>query len=206
GELEPDPLREDPFDVAVWRRSAEGDPAWPSPWGPGRPGWHAECAAIATSVLGLSVDLVAGGEDLAFPHHVYQAAMVEAGTGVAPFARSRLAVGSVTVNGQKMAKSAGNLVLVSELLRDHSASAVRLLLLDRDWWESWDFRPSNLSAAGDRLQRLYSAAGRRGRSDHATDDVIAALSHELNTRRAFDIAEEAGGEAARLVLRTLSLG
>ena len=84
-----DPARDDPFDVPVWRPSTERDPAWPSPWGWGRPGWHAECAAMAMGTLGSSVDLLVGGADLAFPHHAYQSAMVQASMSVAPFARAR---------------------------------------------------------------------------------------------------------------------
>lgn len=205
GELTPGPDRAEPYDVAVWRASGEGDPAWPSPWGPGRPGWHAECAAIAASVLGPSVDLVAGGADLAFPHHAYQAAMVEAATGVRPFARSRISVGTVRVGGAKMAKSAGNLVLVDDLLRDHAAAAIRLLVLDRDWRAAWDFEPGQLDAAAGRLERLYTAAGRTAERTGATEAASAALMRDLDVPSALDLAEEAGGQAARLVLSTLSL-
>jgi L-cysteine:1D-myo-inositol 2-amino-2-deoxy-alpha-D-glucopyranoside ligase len=201
-----DPLRESPFDVAVWRRSAHGEPGWPSPWGPGRPGWHAGCAAIATSVLGPAVDLVAGGADLVYPHHVYQAAMVEAATGVRPFARARLSVGPVRLDGQKMAKSTGNLVLVSELLTGHSAAAIRLLLLDRDWRAAWDYRPSDLASAADRLDRLYCAAGRpNGSSAVSERAATSALLADLDVPRALNVAEDSGGATARLVLRTLSL-
>lgn len=205
GELRPGPERAEPYDVAVWRTSGEGDPGWPSPWGPGRPGWHAECAAIAASVLGASVDLVAGGADLAFPHHAYQSAMVEAATGVRPFARARLSVGTVRVDGAKMAKSAGNLVLVDDLLRHHSAAALRLLVLDRDWRQPWDYRPDELDAAAGRLERLYTAAGRPMEREGAVQAVTAALLHDLDVPTALDVAEEAGGQGARLVLSTLSL-
>lgn len=205
GELTAGPDRTEPYDVAVWRASGEGDPAWPSPWGPGRPGWHAECAAIAASVLGTSVDLVAGGADLAFPHHAYQAAMVEAATGVRPFTRSRMSVGTVRVRGAKMAKSAGNLVLVDELLRDHAAAAIRLLVLDRDRAAAWDFEPGLLDAAAGRLERLYTAAGRKTEPTSAIRAAGAALMRELDVPTALDIAEEAGGQAARMVLNTLSL-
>ena len=206
GELTEGPDRAEPYDVAVWRASGAGDPAWPSPWGPGRPGWHAECAAIAMSVLGSTVDLVAGGADLAFPHHAYQAALVEAATGARPFARSRLTVGTVRIGGEKMAKSTGNLVLVSDLLKQHSPGAIRLLLLDRDWDSGWDYQPEDLHAAEQRLERLYSAGGRGTEPTGAPDAVRTALLRELDVPAALDIAEEAGGDAARLVLHTLKLG
>lgn len=208
GELTQRGEQAEPYDVAVWRRSDPGDgnPAWPSPWGPGRPGWHAECAAIAVSVLGPAVDLVAGGADLAFPHHAYQAALASAATGVRPFARARLSVGTVNIDGAKMAKSTGNLVLVGDLLKKHEPAAIRLMLLDRDWREEWDYRAIELTRAADRLERLYAAAGRPSISSvKATEALVEALCTELDTRRALDIAEESGGEAARLLLRTLAL-
>jgi cysteinyl-tRNA synthetase len=204
GDEPQDPRRDGPFDVAVWRPSAPGQPAWPSPWGLGRPGWHAECAAMALSVFGASVDVLAGGEDLAFPHHEYQAAMVEAVTSVAPFARVRLHVGAVHQGGAKMAKSTGNLTLVGDLLRDHSPAAVRLMLLDRPWHAAWEFDPSGLDRAAARLERLYAAAGRSG-GDTATSEVTAALLNDLDVPRAIEAAADGGGEAARLLLRVLAV-
>jgi L-cysteine:1D-myo-inositol 2-amino-2-deoxy-alpha-D-glucopyranoside ligase len=200
-----DPLRDDPFDVPVWRPSTDRQPAWPSPWGPGRPGWHAECAAMAVALLGTSVDLVAGGDDLRFPHHAYQAAMVEAATSVTPFARAHLHVGTVYQGGAKMAKSTGNLTLVSDLLRDHPPGAVRLLILDRPWDQPWDYQPAQLDAAASTLEDLYAAAGRSDTGPAATAAVTAALLDNLDVRRAVAVARGSGGEAARLLLRVLSL-
>jgi cysteinyl-tRNA synthetase len=203
GDEPDDPRRDDPFDVAVWRPSARDEPAWPSPWGPGRPGWHAECAAMALSVLGASVDVLAGGADLAYPHHAYQAAMAEAVTAVTPFARVRLHVGAVHQGGAKMAKSTGNLTLVAGLLRDHSPEAVRLLLLDRPWHAAWEYHPDDLGRAADRLERIYAAAGRPGEA--GTAEVTAALLDDLDVPRAIEAALDGGGEAARLLLRVLAL-
>ncbi len=200
-----DPNRDDPFDVLVWRPSADDQPGWPSPWGRGRPGWHAECAAIVLGTLGPAVDILAGGADLSFPHHAYQAAMVEAATGVGPFARGAFPVGTVTVDGAKMAKSTGNLVLVSDLLGHHPAASVRLLLLNRPWQQTWDFRPSDIAAQTNQLDRLYSAAGTAHSSQTAAAAVTAALVDDLDVPAALAIGEESGGDAARLVLRTLAL-
>jgi cysteinyl-tRNA synthetase len=205
GDQPDDPMRDDPFDVSVWRPSSDDEPGWPSPWGRGRPGWHAECAAMALGVFGAAVDILAGGADLTFPHHAYQAAIVQAATGVAPFARAEFPVGTVTVDGAKMAKSAGNLVLVADLLANHPAPAVRLLLLDRPWRQTWDFRHEALDTAAGRLERLYLAAGKAQTSPAAVDAVTAALVDDLDVPTALEIGEETGGEAARLVLHLLAL-
>ncbi|MEN3308999.1 MAG: L-cysteine:1D-myo-inositol 2-amino-2-deoxy-alpha-D-glucopyranoside ligase [Micromonosporaceae bacterium] len=205
GDNPDDALRDDPFDVPVWRRSTAADPAWPSPWGPGRPGWHAECAAMAMSVLGAGVDILAGGADLRFPHHAYQAAMAEAASAVTPFARAHLHVGTVHQDGKKMAKTTGNLTLVADLLRGHSPAAIRLLILDRPWHAPWDYEPGELSTAADTLEDLYAAAGRPTTATAATAAVAAALRDNLDVPQAVALARDAGGEAARFLMRVLSL-
>ncbi len=209
GDRPDDPGQDDPFDVAVWQASRGDQPAWESPWGPGRPGWHAECAAMALHAFGPAVDILAGGGDLRFPHHAYQAALAEAFTGVGPFARARLQVGVVGVAGAKMAKSAGNLVLVSELLGHYPAAAVRLLILDRRWDQDWDYDRDGLDQAAARLERLQSAAGRPDRatagSDAALAAVRAALASDLDVPAALRIAEDDGGQAARVLGSLLGL-
>jgi L-cysteine:1D-myo-inositol 2-amino-2-deoxy-alpha-D-glucopyranoside ligase len=205
GDRPDDPLRDDPFDVAVWQPSGPGDPAWPSPWGPGRPGWHAECAAMALATLGGAVDVLAGGADLAFPHHAYQVAMAQAAAGVTPFARRQVRVGTVCLDGAKMAKSTGNLVLVSDLLRSASGAAVRLMLLDRPWNRSWEYRPAALEDAARLLEELYAAGGTPGATDAAVAAVRAALLDDLDVSTAVRIAVDAGGDAARQLIRALAL-
>ncbi|MCV2487830.1 cysteine--tRNA ligase [Geodermatophilus sp. YIM 151500] len=200
-----DPRREDPFDVPVWLPSGELDPAWPSPWGWGRPGWHAECAAMAVAALGASVDVLVGGLDLTFPHHAYQSAMVEAATGVVPFARRDMHVGTVGLGGAKMAKSTGNLVLIADLLATRPPAAIRLMTLDRPWARSWDFTADLLDGAAAALDRLYAAAARPARSPSGRDGVLEALLDDLDVPRARAVAEEEGGDAARLFIRLLAL-
>ena len=196
---------DDPLDVAVWRRSGEGEPAWESPWGGGRPGWHAECAAMATSLLGLGIDVQAGGEDLAFPHHAYSAALVESATGTAPFARTHMHVGTVRLNGEKVAKSTGNLVFVDDLLQRWAPEVVRLHLLDRPWARSWEFDEADLPAAAGRLERLWSAAGVPGEDDAGTAAALDALADDGDVHRALDVAEDARGGTARTVGKLLGV-
>jgi cysteinyl-tRNA synthetase len=204
-----DPAKDDKLDVAVWRRSAAGEPGWPSPWGNGRPGWHAECAAMSLSVLGLAVDVLSGGADLGFPHHAYQIAMAQGVTQVRPYARARFSVGVVSLDGAKMAKSTGNLVLVSDVLADHSPAALRLCLIDRPWATGWDYSAAELDAATARLERLYLAAARRSSEESsqaaAAAEITEALCDDLDVSRALDIAEETGGTAARSLIATLGL-
>jgi cysteinyl-tRNA synthetase len=194
-----------PFDVPVWHPAGPGDPAWPSPWGPGRPGWHAECAAMALALLGPSVDVHAGGDDLAFPHHAYEAAMAEAATGVRPFARAWLHVGTVRLGGARMAKSTGNLVLVHDLLERWEPEVVRLLVLDRRYHEGWDFDEASLQGAADRFEGLWRAASRAEPSGAARSAVREALLDDLDVPRALSIAEEEGGGAVRELAGILGL-
>ncbi|MFN8193562.1 MAG: cysteine--tRNA ligase [Nocardioidaceae bacterium] len=195
--------REQPWDVPLWKPSPEEHPAWPSPWGWGRPAWHVECAAMAATVFGASVDILVGGADLAFPHHAYQAAISEAASGVSPFARRQVHVGTVCHDGSKMAKSTGNLVLVRDLLAQVPGPVLRVLLLDRPWAESWDYRPESLTEATATLERLHAAAG--STATGGTDQVLGALLHELDVPRALEVALGAGGEAARLLADVLKV-
>jgi cysteinyl-tRNA synthetase len=200
-----DTHRRSPFDVPVWRPSPEDEPAWPSPWGWGRPGWHSECAAMAWATFGTSVDVIVGGEDLTYPHHAYQCAMVEAASGVAPFARREVHIGAVHKGGRKMAKSTGNMTLVRDLLAEHRPAAVRLMIINRVWHRSWEYDEREAAAAETALDALYEAAGRTHDSVAADDAVVAALLDDLDVPRALALATEEGGSAARSLLEILKL-
>jgi cysteinyl-tRNA synthetase len=200
-----DPAKDDPLDSAVWLRSTGNEPAWPSPWGEGRPGWHAECSAMALSTLGPVVDLHAGGADLAFPHHAYEAALCEAYTGVRPFARTWMRAGTVTVGGEKMAKSAGNLVFVADVLERWPAAALRLLVISRRWPDSWDYSEAGLDDSAASLDRLRARSAGASASSTAGAEVGRALLDDLDVPRALAVAEEAGGEVARELLAVLGL-
>jgi cysteinyl-tRNA synthetase len=200
-----DPDKEDPLDTVLWQRSESDEPAWPSPWGEGRPGWHAECTAMALATFGPSVDLHAGGADLGFPHHAYEAAQAESYTGVVPFARSWLRVGTVMVSGEKMAKSAGNLVFVHDLLERNGPAALRLLILERRWREPWEYDESNLDDAEARVDELQGASSRRARDEHAGKEIVRALLEDLDVPRALEVAADCGGEPLRHLMRFLGL-
>jgi len=205
GDRAEDDGREAPFDVPVWRPSPEEHPAWPSPWGWGRPGWHAECAAMAWAVCGSSIDVLVGGEDLAFPHHAYQAAMVEAASGTIPFARRQMHVGAVCHSGAKMAKSTQNLVLVGDLLAEHSGPAIRLMLLNRAWQRRWEYDAAQLATAEELLDRLYAAAAHPSDTAGGRDSVLDALLADLDVPTAVSRALDEGGATARALLDLLKL-
>ncbi len=201
-----DPAKEDPFDAVIWQPSQSDEPSWRSPWGDGRPGWHAECAAMATTVLGLSVDVHAGGSDLAFPHHAYEAAMVEAATGVVPFARAWMHVGEVRYEGEKMAKSTGNLVFVHDLLQEHEPEVVRMMLLDRPWADPWDYTDAELDRAGERIEALRGAAAQAGGSEAVEREVVRLLVEHQDASAAVDVALADPGLAARRAATLLAVG
>jgi cysteinyl-tRNA synthetase len=205
GDAPDDDRKENPFDVTIWHRTATNDISWPSPWGPGRPGWHAECAAMVLGTFGSGVDLHAGGADLTYPHHACEKVLAEAVTGVTPFARAWLQVGTVLIDGAKMAKSTGNLVLVDELLAEHSPAAIRLLCLARPWAQPWEYRYEELAQAEQTLDALFTAAARAGRSPAGARRVQDLLLADLNVPAALDVALGDGGFAARHLLDVLAL-
>jgi L-cysteine:1D-myo-inositol 2-amino-2-deoxy-alpha-D-glucopyranoside ligase len=154
------PGKKDPLDVLVWRAERPGEPSWDSRFGPGRPGWHVECAAIATDYLGRTFDVQAGGSDLIFPHHEMSAshARVAFGPGQGAFARVYVHAGMVSYLGEKMSKSLGNLVFVSRLLADGvDPMAVRMALLAHHYRSDWEWTDADLADGAARLARWRAA-------------------------------------------------
>jgi L-cysteine:1D-myo-inositol 2-amino-2-deoxy-alpha-D-glucopyranoside ligase len=201
------PGKIDQLDALVWRAERPGEPSWPSPFGPGRPGWHVECAAIALSRLGSGLDIQGGGSDLIFPHHEFTAAHAECVRGERRFARHYVHAGMIGWDGHKMSKSRGNLVLVSKLrAQGVEPQAIRVGLLaghyraDRFWSEQV------LQDATARLQRWRAATNLPAGPDAA--DVITRvrqyLADDLDTPRAIaaldgwttDALEYGGHDAA----------
>ncbi|HWR96994.1 MAG TPA: cysteine--tRNA ligase [Candidatus Methanoperedens sp.] len=152
--VEVDERKQDPMDFALWKSSKPGEPTWESPWGPGRPGWHIECSAMAMKHLGASVDIHGGGKDLAFPHHENEIAQSEAATG-APFARVWMHNGFVNVNQEKMSKSLGNFFTIRDVLRKFDAEALRFFLLGTHYRSPIDFSDQQLEDATRTLDRIY---------------------------------------------------
>lgn len=186
------PGKHDPLDPLLWRRERAGEPAWDGgSLGRGRPGWHIECAVIARDALGLPFDVEGGGSDLLFPHHemsTSHARLLDSGHG----ARVHLHAGMVGLEGEKMSKSLGNLVLVSTLLRDGvDPMAIRLAILAHRYRDDWDWTAAGLDAAIARLEHWRSAVSGNGGPDVSAllAGVRAALADDLDTPRALALVD-----------------
>ncbi|HZX04496.1 cysteine--1-D-myo-inosityl 2-amino-2-deoxy-alpha-D-glucopyranoside ligase [Kribbella sp.] len=198
-----DPEREgkqDPLDSLLWRHERPGEPAWDSALGRGRPGWHVECSAIALKYLGMTFDVQGGGSDLIFPHHEMSASGAQVATGEYPFARAYVHQAMVGLDGEKMSKSKGNLVLVSkERQAGVDPMAIRLALLTHHYRTDWFWTDADLTTAEARLSRWRTAVNRpAGPSGAAVVDAVrAALTNDLDTAAALaavDAWSESEGE------------
>jgi L-cysteine:1D-myo-inositol 2-amino-2-deoxy-alpha-D-glucopyranoside ligase len=191
-----DPDREgkkDPLDCLLWRAERPGEPAWDSPWGPGRPGWHIECSAIALDRLGTAFDVQGGGSDLAFPHHEMSAGEAQVAHPGERFARAYTHAGMVAYDGEKMSKSKGNLVFVSALrMSEVDPMAIRLVLLRHHYRSDWEWTDDQLWDAVDTLAdwRRALALGHGAPSAPVADRVLAALADDLDAPAAVQAVQE----------------
>ncbi|MFS3129141.1 cysteine--1-D-myo-inosityl 2-amino-2-deoxy-alpha-D-glucopyranoside ligase [Nocardioides sp. Bht2] len=185
--------KKDPLDCVLWRGEREGEPSWDSPFGPGRPGWHIECAAIALEHLGTSFDVQAGGSDLVFPHHEMCAGEVQVAHPGSTFAQLYAHAGMVAFDGQKMSKSLGNLVFVSALrLSEVDPMAIRLTLLRQHYRSDWEWTDDQLWASVDTLDTWRLALARPAGAPSAplVAEVLAALADDLDAPRAVAAIEK----------------
>ena len=186
-----DPRHRNPLDFVLWQPSANDEPAWNSPFGPGRPGWHIECSAMAMDNLSDTIDLHGGGGDLVFPHHECEEAQSRCATGE-PLARHWMHVGMVAYEGTKMSKSLGNLVFVRMLRNLHDPRALRLAMLGHHYRAGFEWFDTNIDDGVTRLGRLVDAARRPCGPDPAPTlaAVRAALDDDLDAptaREAIDV-------------------
>jgi L-cysteine:1D-myo-inositol 2-amino-2-deoxy-alpha-D-glucopyranoside ligase len=206
-----DPRRTDPLDFALWRAVPDG-PTWPSPYGPGRPGWHIECSAMSLHDLGEQIDIHGGGSDLMYPHHENEIAQSEAATGKRPFVRVWMHVQPMCLNAMKMSKSDGNMVFIREALRHTSPEALRFYILDRHYRKRYDHDELKLQRAIERQRALAERLGAPAQGDpigrdRATREVMGALADDLDIPRALRLLEQrsrAASDAVRASLRALA--
>ena len=184
--------KRNPADFVLWKPSEADGVGWDSPWGYGRPGWHAECSAMVRAHLGETIDIHGGGLDLIFPHHENETAQSTCAYGVRRFCRYWVHNGLVDVRGEKMSKSLGNVLLVRNLLDEAPGEAVRLGLLTAHYRQPLDWNPAVLEDARQKLDKMYGALRNAGVTGPVGDDpavapprgVIEALEDDLNTPRA----------------------
>jgi L-cysteine:1D-myo-inositol 2-amino-2-deoxy-alpha-D-glucopyranoside ligase len=187
------PGKKDPFDCLVWQLERPGEPAWDSPFGRGRPGWHVECSAIALQHLGYAFDVQGGGSDLVFPHHEMSASEAHAAGDGATFARAYVHAGMVGYEGEKMSKSKGNLVLVSRLRGSGvDPMAIRLAILAHHYRSDWEWTDDDLSGAEKRLSAWRTAvdATSRHQAEQLTGAVRSALGNDLDAPAALAAVDE----------------
>ena len=198
--VEIDERKRDPRDFALWKGAKPGEPAWDSPWGPGRPGWHIECSAMAIRYLGESFDIHGGGEDLIFPHHECEIAQAEGVTGK-PFARYWLHNGMVNLGREKMSKSLGNTLTIRDLVARHDPAVLRLFLLGTHYRSPLEWAEERVIDSARALERLwrpiddaakYETAGTTAAADSAVPSEVAgfrprfleAMDDDFNTPEA----------------------
>lgn len=200
-----DPRQRNKLDFILWKPSADDEPSWKSPFGPGRPGWHVECSAMSWSQFGETLDLHGGGSDLIFPHHECERVQSEHGYG-RPLARHWMHTGMVAYKGTKMSKSLGNLVFVSDLVKSHEPQAIRIALMGHHYRDDWEWFDGDIDEGQERLDRIRTAIDRgvgpspvqllaavRSALD---DDLDAPTARDLLERFAVDMANGRGDDPA----------
>jgi cysteinyl-tRNA synthetase len=195
--------KHDPLDFVLWKHSKPGEPAWPSPWGEGRPGWHIECSAMASSLLGKHFDIHGGGQDLQFPHHENEIAQSEGAYG-STFVNYWLHNGFVRIDNEKMSKSLGNFFTVREILAKYDAEVVRFFILRAHYRSSLNYSDQHLDDARQALSRLYTALKVHDGAAAPVDwtDPVAArfrdvMDDDFNTPEAVAILFELAAEVNR---------
>ncbi len=195
--------KEHPMDFALWKAAKPGEPAWDSPWGKGRPGWHIECTAMSMKYLGEQIDIHGGGQDLAFPHHENEIAQSESYSGKVPFVRYWMHNGFLQIGEEKMSKSLGNMMTIKDVLAKRSADAIRVFVLSSHYRSPLSFTWDGLESAekgADRLTRAANRADNSGlssdilKADYYRSQFIEAMDDDFNSAKAvgilFDLARE----------------
>jgi cysteinyl-tRNA synthetase len=188
-----------PLDFLLWQQSEPGEPSWESPWGPGRPGWSIECTAMSVAHLGEQIDIHGGGRDLVFPHHENEIAQAECATGCVPFCSWWMHNGMLQLDGVKMSKSLGNLVLARNLMAEVEPDQLRLYLLHTHYREDANYQHGDLTALTDRYGRLKAAAQAAGPVDAGhplLQAFAAALNEDFDSPAALDVLDRAAVRVA----------
>ncbi len=200
-----DPHKRNQLDFVLWQPSLDDEPSWESLWGPGRPGWHIECSALALRELGTTIDLHGGGSDLIFPHHECEAAQSEAATGE-PFVRHWMHQAMVRMDGEKMSKSLGNLVFVSELRKEWESMAIRLAVVKHHYRDGWEWDDALMPEATERLAGWRAGVAAGGDGAAVLDRVRSDLDDDLDTTAAIAAIDEAAADGVDVTEAAMLLG
>ena len=198
-----DPHKRNPLDFVLWHPSADDEPSWDATWGPGRPGWHIECSALALRELGTTIDLHGGGSDLIFPHHECERAQSEAATGE-QFVRHWMHVAMVFKDGEKMSKSLGNLVFVDQLRTQWDPRSIRLAVIEHHYRTEWEWDEELMPRNHERLNRWKASVG--GGASEVLDIVRTCLDNDLDTPGALQAIDEAAASGADVSVVAALLG
>lgn len=199
-----DPQKRNQLDFVLWQPSAADEPAWETPWGPGRPGWHVECSALALRELGEHVHLHGGGADLIFPHHECERAQSESATNT-PFVDHWMHAALISKNGEKMSKSLGNLVFIDALREVWDPRTIRLGIISHHYRTEWEWHENLMPSSNERLARWQGSVG--GDDDGSLIDAVrAALDDDLDTPSAFARIDSAVSEGRDATAAAALLG
>ena len=199
-----DPLKKDPLDFILWQKSKEDEPSWDSPFGKGRPGWHIECSSMVCKYLGDQIDIHGGGYDLIFPHHESEIAQSEVATGKVPFVRYFVHTAMTRFKGEKMSKSLGNLVLVSDLLNKYSANAIRWMLLSHHYRSYFEYNEEELKSIELIVQNTLKEDSNNSRQDTILlQGFEKAMNDDMNTPLALSLLKKSKPSSSKRKILTI---
>lgn len=189
-----DASKKNPLDFILWKNSLPGEPSWESPFGSGRPGWHIECSAMNYEYLGEQIDIHGGGRDLIFPHHESEIAQTESFIEKKPFSKYWMHIAMLMYQGEKMSKSLGNLVMVSDLLKKYSAGAIRWVLLSHHYRQPWEFYEDELQEAEKKLGNLYKKTNSAKIEENAADTFELYMDNDMHVGQVLNSLENIGNK------------
>ncbi len=189
-----DPLKKNPLDFILWQNEKPGEPSWQTPWGKGRPGWHIECSAMVNTYLGDRIDIHGGGRDLVFPHHESEIAQSESFTGKKPYVKYWMHTSMVLYEGEKMSKSLGNMIMISDLAKKYPADIIRFMLLSHHYREPWEFEDLEMDDVEKKMSEIKKALNKKSGNGKTKLNYLrkfeSLMDDDLNTPKVLELISE----------------
>lgn len=189
-----DPLKKNPLDFILWQNEKPGEPSWQTPWGKGRPGWHIECSAMVNTYLGDRIDIHGGGRDLVFPHHESEIAQSESFTGKKPYVKYWMHTSMVLYEGEKMSKSLGNMIMISDLAKKYPADVIRFMLLSHHYREPWEFEDLEMDDVEKKMSEIKKALNKKSGNGKTKLNYLrkfeSLMDDDLNTPKVLELISE----------------